>query len=251
MSSSSGIVLEIAVHSVESAVAAQRGGADRIELFSNPLEGGVTPSAGLVAVIRDELTLDIHVMIRPRAGDFHYEKAEFAAMKRDILLAKRLGVKGLVFGVLTLDGMIDVERTRELVDLSSPLTATFHRAFDLCRDLNVALEQLVECGVDRILSSGGKATALEGVSALGALVQQAANRVSIIAGGGIVADNAAEIVRGSSVRELHAGLRRTIPSPMRFRNDAISVGPDGCGPYETLTVGEDDVRRLKKEVEGL
>ena len=102
MSSSSGIVLEIAVHSVESAVAAQRGGADRIELFSNPLEGGVTPSAGLVAVIRDELTLDIHVMIRPRAGDFHYEKAEFAAMKRDILLAKRLGVKGLVFGVLTL-----------------------------------------------------------------------------------------------------------------------------------------------------
>src|SRR5947209_4342424 len=164
MSSSSGIVLEIAVHSVESAVAAQRGGADRIELFSNPLEGGVTPSAGLVAVIRDELTLDIHVMIRPRAGDFHYEKAEFAAMKRDILLAKRLGVKGLVFGVLTLAGMIDVERTRELVDLSSPLTATFHRAFDLCRDLNVALEQLVECGVDRILSSGGKATALEGVS---------------------------------------------------------------------------------------
>lgn len=245
------VLLEVAVHTIESAIAAQKGGAARVELFSNPLEGGVTPSEGIIGAVRDKLTVDFHVMIRPRGGDFHYDDAEFKAMQQDIGVAKRLGANGVVFGLVNLDGTIDRVRTRELVEISRPMTATFHRAFDVCQNLPNALETLISCGVDRVLTSGGEATAHKGCDAIADLVQQAGNGISIMAGGGIDAENARKIVQRSGVREIHAGLRSTGQSPMRFRNDKISLGPPGYSSYERVMVREDRVRQLVTELENL
>ena len=245
------VQLEIAVHTIQSAVAAQNGGATRVELFSNPLEGGVTPSPGTIGAVRDKLTVELHVMIRPRGGDFHYDEMEFTAMREDIAQARRFGANGVVFGIVNLDGTIDRERTRELVESSRGMSVTFHRAFDVCQNLPNALETLISCGVDRILTSGGEATALEGCSAIANLVIQGANRIAVMAGGGISPENAREIVEKTGVREIHAGLRSIVPSPMRFRNERIALGPTAYGTYERIIVREDRVRQLRRELEGL
>jgi len=243
------IVVEIAVHSVESAIAAQAGGADRVELFSNPIEGGVTPSEGLIAVVREKLIQDLHVMIRPRGGDFHYSDLELAVMVRDVNMAKRLGANGVVLGLVNVDGTVDIHRTRQLVEVSRPLSVTFHRAFDVCCNLENALEDLIGCGVDRVLTSGGEATAIKGSKSIANLVRLAGNRIKIMAGGGIRPANIRQIVQETDAREVHAGLRRIVPSPMRFHNDKVSIGHKVPAEYERITVKEDDVRKLVIEAE--
>jgi copper homeostasis protein len=245
------MLLEIAVHTIESAISAQNGGAARVELFSNPLEGGVTPSEGTIAAVRDKLTADLHVMIRPRGGDFYYDDAEFDAMQRDVEVAKRLGANGVVFGFVNLDGTIHEERTGRLVNLSRPLAVTFHRAFDVCQDLRTALETLISSGVDRVLTSGGEVNAVQGMDVIANLAGQAGNRIVVIAGGGIRPNNAREIVQKTGVREIHAGLRHTVPSPMRFRNEKISLVPSSYGPYQKVVVREEEVRQLVSALEGL
>lgn len=245
------ILVEIAAHTIESALAAQSGGADRVELFSNYLEGGVTASAGLIAVAREQLSIDFQVMIRPRGGDFHYSGDEFRVMQRDIEAAKRLGANGVVLGLVNLDGTVDVERTGALVKLARPLAVTFHRAFDMCRDLPAALEDVISTGADRLLTSGGEATAGGGIEPLANLVRIAGSRVSLIAAGGITIENVCEIVQRTGVREVHAGLRSTVPSPMRFRNENIYFGPTGQRQYERAAVQEEDVRELIERVNGL
>jgi copper homeostasis protein len=221
---SNSILLEIVADSIESAMAAARGGAHRIELFSNPLEGGVTPSAGLIAITRQRISIPLHILIRPRGGDFSYSRDEFEAMKRDIVLAKQFRVDGIAVGVLTVDADIDAIRLNELIELARPLQVTFHRAFDMTRNLQKSLDTLIARGVDRVLTSGGEQSALKGAETIKRLAAAAGNQIRVMAGGGIRAENVRQILTISGVREIHAGLRSTVQSPMRHRNETISMG---------------------------
>lgn len=245
------IAVEIAAHDPESAFAAETGGADRVELFSNWPEGGTTPSTGMIAVVRENLGIDLHVMIRPRGGDFSYSEREFDVMARDVVVAKSLGANGVVFGFVNLDGEVDVQRTTELVQVARPLSVTFHRAFDMCRELPRALEDLISCGIDRVLTSGGEAKALDGKQMLSHLVSVAGDRISVMVGGGVRKENVREIVLEVGVREIHAGLRSNSPSPMAFRNPKISFGPRSIGEYERVVVSSEDVRNLVGELKEL
>src|SRR5256714_14191101 len=182
------ILVEACVDSIESALAAARGGAHRIELCANLIEGGTTPSAGTLAVCRARLDIPIFVLIRPRGGDFLYSAAELAVMLEDIRRAKEAGAQGIVTGVLRADGDIDTDRTRELSDAARPLQVTFHRAFDVCRDAGRALETLIALGVERVLTSGQAATALEGADTIAGLVRRAAGRIVVLSGAGVTED---------------------------------------------------------------
>jgi copper homeostasis protein len=206
-------LLEISVESVDAARAAERGGADRIELCSNLSVGGVTPADSLMLGTRANVKLPIFAMIRPRAGDFVYSGEDFAAMKKSIKFAKQLQVDGVVLGILTADSRIDVARTRELVALASPGPVTFHRAFDECADLRVALEDVIKTGATRLLTSGGKRTAPEALDLLGDLVRLACERLIVMPGSGLHAGNIREAVRKTGVREFHAGLSSVVTDP--------------------------------------
>ncbi len=238
------LTVEVCVDSIESAIAAERGGAHRVELCSDLLEGGITPSAGLIATGRKKISIGLYAMIRPRAGDFYYSADEFAVMQRDVLMAKQLGADGVVFGILGIDAKIDIPRTRQLVDLARPLKSTFHRAFDMSADLQRSLEDVIATGADRILTSGGKETALEGTVILRSLVEAATDRVIIMACGGIHAENVRALVEKTGVREVHAGLRTPLSSPMRHRNDNISLGIVDGGEYQRFVVQESTVEHL-------
>jgi copper homeostasis protein len=237
-------ILEICVDAVDSAQSAERGGAQRVELCSNLLEGGVTPSAGLIAIVRKNISIALQVMVRPRGGDFCYSDDEFAAMKQDILTAKSLRADGIVLGILNLDGSIDVSRTRELVELSKPLPVTFHRAFDVVTNLIQAMEDVISTGAHRILTSGGQPSAREGVSSLANLVKASAGRVTILAGGGINHRNVCEVVEKSGVREVHAGLRTIISGRMAQTNKKISPGVTGMDESQRFVVQQENVEKM-------
>jgi len=224
-------LLEIASNSVASALAAQQGGADRIELFDNLAEGGTTPSQGSIAVARDRLRIPLFVLIRPRPGDFLYTALEAEIMLRDIAYCRALGCDGVVIGALDADGGIDMPLCRELVSAACPLGITFHRAFDAACDLPAALEQIVTLGCQRILSSGGQASALAGADVLAALVAQAGDRIALMAGAGITAANVMEVAERSGCVELHASAKTTQPSAMRHHNPALT----GLSPDWTVT----------------
>jgi copper homeostasis protein len=205
------VILEVCADSVASAMASEKGGAQRVELCSDLAEGGVTPSAGLIAMARKRISIALHVLIRPRPGDFCYGPDEFEVMKRDIVLAKQLGVNGVVLGILDPEGNVDRARTGELVELAHPLSVTFHRAFDGTSDLPAALEEVVRAGADRVLTSGGAPTAEDGAGMIARLVTAAAGRVAIMACGAIRAGNVASVVGKTGVREVHANLQGPVP----------------------------------------
>jgi copper homeostasis protein len=203
--------LEISVATLESALAAEHGGADRIELCGDLLVGGVTPRADLVRTVRAQVRIPIFVMIRPRAGDFVYSTAEFAEMKRSIVGAKESGMDGVVLGVLTKAHRVDVERTRELVELAKSLPVTYHRAFDESADLQQALEDVIQSGAKKILTSGGARSAQEGVAVLAELIEAAAERIVIVPGAGISDVNIVEVARRTRACEFHSGLSAILP----------------------------------------
>lgn len=238
------ITVEICVDSLESAIAAERGRAKRVELCSDLLEGGITPSAGLIATARKKISIGLQVMIRPRGGDFYYTDDEFDVMRRDLVMAKQLGANGVVFGILDQDANVDIQRTRTLVDLARPLQTTYHRAFDMSADLPRSLEQVVEAGADRILTSGGAQTAVEGAAMLRNLVERANGRVIIMACGGIDDQNVQAVIEKTGVREIHAALRTAVQSPMKYRGKSISMGTSGGGEHQRFVVPEDKVERL-------
>jgi copper homeostasis protein len=238
------IVVEICVDSVASALAAERGGAGRIELCSDLLEGGITPSSGMIGLVRAQVSIPLQLMIRPRGGDFCYTADEFEIMQRDIATAKKLGTDGVVFGILSTDGSIDTLRSRKLVELARPLDVTFHRAFDMSADLFRALEDICNIGANRILTSGGEQTALQGLESITALVKAAKGRISIMPGSGVGDDNAHHILEESGAHEIHAGLGSSLSSPMVFRNPRISMGNATGREYQRFEVQEENVRRL-------
>jgi copper homeostasis protein len=204
-------LLEISVESLEAALAAERGGADRIELCGDLSIGGVTPHADLIRSVRTQVRIPIFVMIRPRAGNFVYSNTEFMEMKHSIGDAKESGMDGIVLGVLTKDHQVDVERTRELVKLAMPLPVTYHRAFDVVADLRQALEDVIQTGARRILTSGGAKSALAGAAVLAELVAATRDRITIVPGAGINASTISQVVRQTGAGEFHSGLGSTLP----------------------------------------
>jgi copper homeostasis protein len=204
-------LLEISLETLEGAMAAERGGADRIELCAQLSVGGVTPSAELMLKTRANLRIPIFAMIRPRAGNFVYSDEEFAAMRASIKLAKQLQMDGVVLGILTAEKRVDVDRTRELVEFARGQEVTFHRAIDETADLLAALEDVVQTGATRILTSGGKRTALEGAGVIAEMVSRSRGRVKILPGAGNSAENAAEVLRKTGASEIHSGLSSTMP----------------------------------------
>jgi copper homeostasis protein len=238
------LTLEVCVDSIESAIAAGRGGAHRVELCGALAEGGVTPSTGLIAMVREKLAIGLHLMIRPRNSDFCYSDEEFAIMQRDILQAKQLAADGVVFGILDLNGKIDTRRTKQLVDLAAPLKVTFHRAFDMTSDLLASLRELKITGVHCVLTSGGQQTAAEGAAVLKQLMEASDNRIGIMAASGIEAENVAELLKRTGVREVHASLRSAVSSSMRYQNQSVSMGASKGREYQRFVVDEEKVRKL-------
>jgi copper homeostasis protein len=243
------VLVEVCVDSVASAIAADRGGADRLELCGSLVEGGITPSAGLIEMTRSAVPTLLHVMIRPRGGDFCYDADEFEIMRRDIALAKQLGANGVVFGILDVQGNVDVARTRHLADEAHPLSVTFHRAFDMAADPFRALDDLCAAGVDRVLTSGGESTCLQGQETIAQLLRQAnrnqaPGRIVIMPGSGIKPGNARQFVDSTGATEIHVGLRSSLPSPMLHRNPRVSMGSVEGREYQRFAVLEEQVREL-------
>ncbi len=247
---SSSILLEVCVDSVESAVAAERGGADRVELCADLYEGGITPSAGMIARVRGQVKIGVQVMIRPRGGDFCYTPDEFEVMKRDIVIAKQLGATGIVLGLLDADGNVDTARTRELIKIARPMSVTFHRAFDMAKDPLRALRDIMDAGADRILTSGAEAEAEQAIPILATLVRAGGDRLIIIACGGIHAGNVQRIVEQTKARQVHAGMGVVTASPMKYRNEKIAMGAVPGVEYQRSEVREEDVRKLKEALIG-
>jgi copper homeostasis protein len=248
MKMGSKVRVEVCVDSVASAKAAERGGAARLELCAGIIEGGTTPSAGLIETTRAAVTIDVHVMIRPRGGDFCYDNDEFRIMQRDIELAKKLQADGVVLGILDLDGNVDIARTRQLVHLARPLAVTFHRAFDMTMDLSRALEDVCSSGADRVLTSGGKQKALQAKVLITQLVKQAGDRIVVMAGSGIKPENAADLIEATGVTEIHVGLKSAVESPVRHRNLSIAMGSVEGREYRRFGVREESVAALCKAV---
>jgi copper homeostasis protein len=230
------MVLEACVNSASSAVEAQRGGADRVELCENLHDGGTTPSGGSIRFARRKLHIGLYVMIRPRGGDFLYSDDEFEIMQEDVMLAKNTGADGVVFGILLPDGTIDKERMRVLVNLARPMGVTCHRAFDMTADPLQAMEDLITLGVDRILTSGQQPTAPQGAGLIRELVFKSAGRIIIMPGSGIKEQNVTDLIQATGVTEVHMHLEKQETSRMLFKQSSVYMGMPGQSEFEyTLT----------------
>jgi len=238
------INIEVCANSVTSAIAAQKGGAIRIELCDNLHEGGTTPSYGQFAITKKSVTIPVFPLIRPRSGDFLYSDLEFEVMKADIAHFIENGCDGIVIGILKKDGTVDKERCTELVNMakSAGIGVTFHRAFDMCRDHFEALEDIIVLGCDRILTSGGKSSAMEGVNTIAHLIKLAADRIIIMPGGGIHEHNIADLIHYSGAAEFHSTAKTRVDSFMEYRNDHILF----TGYGEEFTLQVTDAERVKK-----
>ena len=224
---------EICANSVASCIAAQEGGADRVELCAGIPEGGTTPSFGMIWNAKESIDIALNVIIRPRGGDFLYNESELAEMLFDISAAKELGVDGLVFGCLNADGSVDMENMTLLMEAAGDTPVTFHRAFDHTADPFNALEDIISLGCKRILTSGCRPTALEGADMLSKLVEAAGDRIIIMPGCGVNESNIEEIARLSGAREFHFSAREPVESGMVFRNPQVAMGNED-DPYGTL-----------------
>lgn len=216
------MTIEVCAYSLESCINAQAGGAKRIELCSGLGEGGTTPSAGLIELVREHVQIELYVMIRPRGGDFVYDIFEEEIMRKDIALAKKLGADGVVLGILQPDGQVNIERTKDLIEFAHPMKVTFHRAFDLTPDPLKALKAVIAAGASRILTSGQKPRAIEAVELLGKLSKEAGSAIEIMAGGGVNHLNAAELA-GAGVHALHLTAKAFRPARQKFFPEGISM----------------------------
>jgi len=245
------ITIEVCAGDVEGALAAAAGGADRIELCAALEVGGVTPSAGALATVRAAVELPLVVLVRPRRGDFLYGPAERRAIEADLRAARDAGADGVALGALREDGTVERELCARWVELARPLPVTFHRAFDLCRDLDQALETLAEIGIARVLTSGGARDVGAGSDALRALVRRAGTRLAVMPGGGVRAELARELVTHTGARELHLSASGRRASAMRFRREGVRLGSGALpGEYERTVTLAEAVRGLRAALSG-
>ena len=241
--------LEICVNSIRSALAAELGGADRIELCDNMAEGGTTPSPGMILQCKKLLSIPVFPIIRPRGGDFLYSDEEFEVMKRDIEFCKEVGCEGVVIGMLNADGSIDTARCKELVELAAPMEVTFHRAFDRCNDLGRGLEDIIALGCRRILTSGGKASAADATDILKTLVDLADNRIAIMAGSGITEDNIARIAELTGAPQFHSTAKATVLSAMSYHPSGDLAVLDG--DFAIMETSSVKVEKMKQSLAGV
>lgn len=235
------MLIEIAVFSLESAIIAYNAGAQRIELCSAPAEGGLTPSAATMRLARKYIKIPIHMMIRPREGDFCYSEKEFESMLLDIAAAKMVGMDGVVAGILNPDGTVDKKRMAMIVDAAFPMNVTFHRAFDLAKDQDEALEAIIYAGCARILTSGGQQTAPQGIEKLTELVNKAGDRISVMPGSGVNLDNIKKIAESTGAKEIHLSARSYIPGKMTFKQPSVTMGGTVAIPDYDLQIPDKKV----------
>ena len=237
-------ILEVCANSYPSALAAQKGGASRIELCAQLDSGGITPSAATIMKCTEDLDIPVFVLIRPRSGDFLYSKEEYEIMKEDILFAKKCDAKGVVFGILKSDGSIDVKRNHELVKLAQPMSCTFHMAFDRVNDFKKALEEVIHAGFDRLLTAGGSEKSVTGMSVIKELVIQAGHRIIIMPGSGITPANVEKIMKTCETQEIHSSCSR--PHASKMKNPVLLT------KYEKSWVNsQTDVAIVRKMIEKL
>jgi copper homeostasis protein len=239
-------IIEIATSDFITTQAAVHGGADRIELCANLKEGGTTPSLGMIQQCRHLFGIEIYPIIRPRGGDFLYTEEEFAIMINDIKKCKEADCDGVVTGFLNTDGSIDIERTAEVVKIAYPMKVTFHRAFDRCKDPFEALEKLIACGCTRILTSGQKPAAMDGVKLISELTKAAANRITIMPGSGVRKENIKELAKLTGCTEFHSSLRTKEKSRMQFIHPAFA---DSEESYMNNAIDPKEVMALRKALE--
>jgi len=238
------INLEVCANSLTSALAAQEGGAIRVELCDNLNEGGTTPSYGQIKIARKLLKIKLYVLIRPREGDFFYSDIEFEIIKADVQYCVDAGCDGVVIGILNAGGSIDKPRCAELVQMAKKggLGVTFHRAFDICADMDQALEDIIELGCERILTSGGESTAPEGAIVIAHLIEKAAGRIIIMPGSGVSESTVADLVHITKATEIHSSARSAVKSKMQYHNDHISLSNNNA---DELSITVTDVQKVK------
>jgi len=232
--------LEVIGFTIESCLIAQAAGAHRIELCDNPSEGGTTPSYGFIKTARENLSIDLYPIIRPRGGDFLYSEIEFEVMKADIEVCKNLGCDGVVIGILNADGTVDKKRSKQLVDIAHPMKVTFHRAFDRTNDPFQAMEDIISIGCERILTSGLQTVATDGEELLNKLVKKANDRIIIMPGSGVKSDNIKTLIRNTNATEFHSSARTFVNSKMEFINESMN---------EQLTSVTTMSKEIKKMIE--
>ena len=238
------MILEVCVDSVESAVNAELGGADRIELCGDLIVGGITPSLALFDRIREKVNLPIHVLLRPRFGDFLYSEEEMEVLIRQAKMFAEAGADNLVIGCLTPDGRLDLEAMHRIIDAANGTPINLHRAFDMCRDLNEALEDAKKLGIVSILTSGGYASALEGVEVLDRLKKHAGN-IDIMAGAGMNAKNIKYMMDNSSLTAYHMSGKKILQSRMQYRNPRVNMGLPTLSEYEIIQTDAAEIRAAK------
>ena len=233
-------ILEICIDSVASAIAAEQGGAARVELCQNLFEGGTTPSVGTVYQTLERVGIKVNAIIRPRGGDFLYSDDEFAVMQHDIITLKEMGINGVVIGMLTADGTIDVERSSRLIELARPLEVTYHRAFDVTADPFRSLDDIIGLSAERLLTSGQEPSVLEGVELIAELVRRAGDDIIIMPGAGITEKNLPRIMRETGAKEFHVTGSAPVQSTMEFRNERCFMGKALYPPEFSLKVTNAD-----------
>lgn len=242
-------ILEVCAGSLASAIAAEEGGAFRVELCDNLYEGGTTPGMATIELARKKLSIKLHVIIRPRGGDFLYSDLEFEIIKRDVEHCKMLQVDGIVIGFLKADGRVDVERTSEIVELAHPMAVTFHRAFDMAKDPLEALNDLMLTGVHRILTSGQKNLAPDGAELIATLIRLSAGNIVIMPGGGLNEFNISEFAAQVQASEYHATLRHPVESGMVFRRPDVFMG--GLSAIPEFSILQTDPNRVRAMIAAL
>ena len=242
-------ILEVCAGSVESVAAARNGGAARVELCSALEIGGITPSVGLITEARHIEGIALNVLIRPRGGDFLYNESEVATMEQDIVAARQCGADGVVIGALTADGDVDVQVCNRLIKAAEGMSITFHRAFDMCRNPFLALEDIISLGCHRILTSGQAASAYAGITLIKQLVEAAQGRISIMPGCGVNAANATAILNSTGCYEIHASARTSVESRMQYRHKGVSMGSSDNDEYAHMESNETLIRQIVESIQ--
>lgn len=238
--------LEICTYSIDSCLVAQTAGADRVELCDNQMEGGTTPSYSTIVYAKEHLDIDTMVMIRPRGGDFLYNDIEFQLMKEDISLCKKIGVKGVVFGILNSDGSIDKERTKTLIEIAKPLDICFHRAIDVSKDYYQSVQDIIDCGATRILTSGAANKAIDGIENIKRIQQSFGSQIEIMIGSGVNSNNISRLKEETNVNNFHLSAKTNIDSKMQFRHPKVSMGGNDFDEYSINIASEEEIKKVKE-----